>query len=204
MEKDGRLFGLSANLVTIEPPKPWSRYSVTQIIQLDLKPFWALGRLSNTRVAAELIRLLEDEKEYIRGAAAHALDTLGWKPDKTEAGALYWIATQQFDKCAQVGEHAVDPIRRFLQVFGQGVGDRVRFTALRVLADIDREATLAMFPELVRNCGIRGRSCRMTWHLGLNTTYSHDVKRVFEDECNPCELIFRQQGIRSAQGQPKL
>jgi HEAT repeat protein len=43
------------------------------------------------------------------------LDQLGWRPDKDEAGASYWIARGKWDECVSIGTPAVEPLIRALK-----------------------------------------------------------------------------------------
>lgn len=57
-----------------------------------------------------ITKLLEDEVENVREAAAEALGELGWKPARDENAAWYWIAKQGWKKCVALGDVAVEPL----------------------------------------------------------------------------------------------
>jgi HEAT repeat protein len=57
-----------------------------------------------------LISSLKETHMSVRKAAVDALDEIGWKPDRGEKGALYWLAKREFKKCAGIGAPAVEPL----------------------------------------------------------------------------------------------
>ncbi len=57
-----------------------------------------------------LIGLLKHSDPRIKKTAAKVLDILEWEPDDDDAGAAYWIAKQNWDKGAELGEKAVQPL----------------------------------------------------------------------------------------------
>ena len=59
---------------------------------------------------ADLTAALLDERRYVRVDAARALDDLGWQPQTAEDQAAYWIATEQWEACAQSGMDVLDPL----------------------------------------------------------------------------------------------
>jgi HEAT repeat protein len=60
--------------------------------------------------AAPLVVVLANEHDAVREAAANLLDRIGWAPDGTDAGAAYWAARGQWEKCVQIGVRAVEPL----------------------------------------------------------------------------------------------
>jgi hypothetical protein len=67
---------------------------------------------------------------------AKALDGLGWWPDRAEAGAAYWAAKGEWDKCVKIGAPAVLPLIAAFE--DQGVR-RYRY-AIEALIHIDAPA----------------------------------------------------------------
>lgn len=67
----------------------------------------ALGRIGDLQAVTPLIHSLSDQDTAVREAAAQALDHLGWKPDKTEAGAAYHVVKSNWDLCVRIGAPAV-------------------------------------------------------------------------------------------------
>jgi HEAT repeat protein len=57
-----------------------------------------------------LVSALSDASADVREAAAATLDQLGWQPDESKAGAAYWVAKHDWDKCADIGAPAVEPL----------------------------------------------------------------------------------------------
>jgi HEAT repeat protein len=69
----------------------------------------ALGQLGAPAVDA-LLDALTDANSVVRELAAKALDTLGWTPDRTEKGAAYHAAKEEWDECVAIGGPAVEPL----------------------------------------------------------------------------------------------
>jgi HEAT repeat protein len=63
-----------------------------------------------------LVAMLKAHEWEIRHNAAMTLKELNWKPDETEAGAAYWIELDEWEKCIQIGDQAIYPLIRTLQV----------------------------------------------------------------------------------------
>ncbi|MGA3058362.1 MAG: HEAT repeat domain-containing protein [Candidatus Limnocylindrales bacterium] len=100
----------------------------------------ALGKIADPRAAKALVTTLGDSDQQTRQAAAEALvrmmapaakplaaalldgnatrrrlaaevlDRTGWSPDRSAAGASYWIAKRQWSKCLEIGAPAVRPL----------------------------------------------------------------------------------------------
>jgi len=70
----------------------------------------ALVRTGGERAAGALILALHDQDQLSRSIAAEALDRLEWQPDASEAGAWYWIAKGEFERCVKTGLAAVGPL----------------------------------------------------------------------------------------------
>ncbi len=69
----------------------------------------SLKEMGNIAISP-LLELLKQDDAQIRRAAVKVLDLIGWKPEKNELGASYWIAKQDWAKSAEIGEPAVDPL----------------------------------------------------------------------------------------------
>ena len=59
--------------------------------------------------------LMCGEDRNIRVSAATTLENLGWKPDKTEDGAKYWIVKENWDECVNIGPAAVNPLMHSIE-----------------------------------------------------------------------------------------
>ncbi len=66
----------------------------------------ALGQIGDARAIEPLIPMLW--RWDVSKAAAQALDCLGWQPGQDEAAARYWMAKQNWEKCASLGNVAVN------------------------------------------------------------------------------------------------
>jgi HEAT repeat protein len=105
----------------------------------------SLGKIADARAAKPLVALLGDTDEHVRDAAVAALvrmivpaekplaaalldvnpvrrrlasvvlDRTGWSPDKSSAGAGYWIAKGYISRCVEIGTAAVTPLIWALQ-----------------------------------------------------------------------------------------
>jgi len=74
-----------------------------------------LGDIGDRRAIEPLIATLSDSQRDVRLAAATALSKLGWRPDRSAAGAAYWIALENWASCAEIGAPAVEPLIARLQ-----------------------------------------------------------------------------------------
>jgi HEAT repeat protein len=70
----------------------------------------ALAKMADPRAVGPLVAALSDASGGVRLAAADALSSLGWKPDRGEAGGAYWVARQNWGRCARIGARAVMPL----------------------------------------------------------------------------------------------
>lgn len=68
----------------------------------------ALGKIGDAQAVEPLVAMLGNKS--IRQVAAQALAQLNWQPDRNEVGAIYWIAQDKWDKCAEIGVPAVAPL----------------------------------------------------------------------------------------------
>jgi HEAT repeat protein len=69
-----------------------------------------LGQSGDPQAVEPLIAALKDKNWPVREAALRALQNLGWQPDRSKAGALYWIAARRWDRCVDIGPPAVEPL----------------------------------------------------------------------------------------------
>lgn len=105
----------------------------------------ALGELKDQRAIQPLIVALTDKYKSVRSHAAGSLKQLGWKPDKSAAGAAFLLASSKsptigdfgrsevnWDKCVEIGTDAVGPLILYLD-FGD---DNERRSSARVLGKI--------------------------------------------------------------------
>jgi HEAT repeat protein len=117
----------------------------------------ALGKIADPRAAKALVAALGDPDQHFRRSAAEALikisggafrplaaalvngnparrqlavevlDRTGWSPDRSEAGARYWIAKRQWSRCVEIGGRAVKPLLWALESADeQGRGEAAR------------------------------------------------------------------------------
>jgi HEAT repeat protein len=69
-----------------------------------------LGLIGDARAVEPLLTTLTDDNDAVRDAAIGALNNIGWQPDKSEEAAAYWVASRQWDRCAELGAPAVDQL----------------------------------------------------------------------------------------------
>ena len=81
----------------------------------------------------QLVAALRDADKNIRQNAMRTLETLDWQPERDADGAAYWIVKQEWDKCAEIGAPAVDPLVAALKDNDKDV----RQAAVEVLGKID-------------------------------------------------------------------
>jgi HEAT repeat protein len=58
----------------------------------------------------QLLTALNHNSEDIQWGAAGTLEALGWKPQRNEAGAIYWIVKGEWHHCIEIGAPAVAPL----------------------------------------------------------------------------------------------
>ena len=79
---------------------------------------WEEAVALGSPVVEPLIVALKDSYWLIREGAAEALRQLGWKPDRGENGAWYWIAKRNWDMASNHGSAAVEPLITVLGLRG--------------------------------------------------------------------------------------
>jgi hypothetical protein len=124
----------------------------------------ALGQIGGERAVTALIRLFREKDRRLRKSATDALasigtpaveplagvlrkgaplprkttiqllERLGWDPDRTEAGAVYWAEKRQWDQCVKIGAPSVRPLVRVLQDGTKSM--QVRRAAAKALGQI--------------------------------------------------------------------
>ncbi len=87
-----------------------------------------------------LVTALEDKNREVRWAVADALDQLGWHPIEARAGAAYWVAKRRWNKSAEYGPEAVEPLIMAL-------GDDP-FSVAEVLAQLGEPAVMPLVQSL--------------------------------------------------------
>ncbi len=70
----------------------------------------SLGEIGDIRAIEPLIAALRDPCPSVRNNAAFALKRLGWHPDKNESGAYYWVSSEDWEKCLDIGSLAIVPL----------------------------------------------------------------------------------------------
>ena len=67
-----------------------------------------------------LVAALLGASRWVRDGAMQALAKIGWRPGNDRAGAAYWAARQEWERCVQIGTPAVEPLIRALR--GASIG----------------------------------------------------------------------------------
>jgi len=159
------------------------------------KAAWALAQIGDSRAIIPLINSLKDEDSGVHEATIKALKEIGqpaigkllttlkkgdwetrltvakalkcleWQPDKSEAGAIYWIMQQQWDKCVEIGVPAVEPLILILN--GRRDGD-MRGMAAWALGQI---ADPRAVEPLIGILNVKERSVRKASALALVNMY---------------------------------
>lgn len=76
-------------------------------ITVRIKIIQILGYIPSPKTIDVLVKLLKSPEEEVKAATIKSLDKAGWKPDKEETGAIYWINQQRWDKCIEIGLPAI-------------------------------------------------------------------------------------------------
>ena len=69
----------------------------------------ALGQIGLPAIQL-LVDALGEQDADLRSAAADALGKLGWQPDMTVTGAIYWVYKREWGTCVEIGAPAVEPL----------------------------------------------------------------------------------------------
>lgn len=73
----------------------------------------AIARYGDMSHIPLLVNWLADTAARTRVQASIALDHLGWQPCDDESGAYYWLAKDEYERCAQIGAQALMPMLVF-------------------------------------------------------------------------------------------
>ena len=92
----------------------------------------AMEKIVHPRAMMPLVNLLEDDFADVRLAASKALKKYHWRPRDEKESAIYCVAQQQWDNCAQHKNHVVTP----LLVALNDVDSEVRHSASKVLTEL--------------------------------------------------------------------
>ncbi|BAI61846.1 hypothetical protein MCP_1774 [Methanocella paludicola SANAE] len=74
----------------------------------------AFKTIRNSRAIDPLKKLLRDEEPSVRACAAETLKSMNWIPGNDELSARFYIVISDWDKCADLGAIAVDPLMSVL------------------------------------------------------------------------------------------
>ncbi len=63
-----------------------------------------------THVLESLETMLQHGDTQTRTLVFSMLDEMGWQPDQSALAAYYWIAQEEWERCVEIGEPAVEPL----------------------------------------------------------------------------------------------
>jgi HEAT repeat protein len=78
------------------------------------KAAWALGKTKGERATESLREAMSYEHSDVRAKAASTLNSLGWKPAQGREEAVYLIAQKKWDRLAELGAAAEEPLTAML------------------------------------------------------------------------------------------
>lgn len=81
----------------------------------------AMGEIGDASAREPLLWRFEHSDGRLSEFALAALVKLGWKPDKSSAGAKYWVDKGKWTKCVEIGAAAVEPLCAVLKDGPDGV-----------------------------------------------------------------------------------
>jgi HEAT repeat protein len=70
----------------------------------------SLGQIGDEEAIDPLVAAIKYAEADMRQAAARALEMLGWVPDRSAAGAAFWMTKGDWDRCYKMGEAAIEPL----------------------------------------------------------------------------------------------
>jgi HEAT repeat protein len=117
------------------------------VIQSALKSLVSLGE---KRAIQPILGLLYNEGKDIRKEAADALAQLGWQPGQDETAAKYYLARNDYEKCAQIGEPAVETLANALR-FQDKPEDKI--AVVKALGEIGSQKATQSLLDLISNEG---------------------------------------------------
>lgn len=126
----------------------------------------ALGEIGDTQAVEPLITVIRDKNEGVRQAAVEALDKLGWQPDRSETGALYWVEKRRWDKCIEIGEPAVKPLIAVLK--DEESNENVRQGAVEALGQIGDSRAVELLIAVLedKSVSVRIEAAKALGHIG--------------------------------------
>ena len=124
----------------------------------------ALGQIGDARAAEPLVAVLvESSSQQLRQAAAKALAKLGWQPERDQTGALYWVTRREWQRCAEIGAPAVEPLASALRQKSKDTSTG----AADALAQIGAPAVEALLLALEDDqIGVRTRAAEALGRIG--------------------------------------
>ena len=102
-----RAIGLARDERCVQPLLAALRDPNARVREAVIASLKAIGHAS---AVPYLVPLLSDVASNVRAHAAHALQSLGWKPESDEQHVLFFIAAGRFSRAAEAGDLAVDPL----------------------------------------------------------------------------------------------
>ncbi len=98
---------------------------------------YALGKLGDKTSIKTLVNILEnrDEGRHTIESAVYSLKKLGWEPDNSEAGIVFYVWQGNTDKCIEIGEPAVDTLINIVEDRGRVGLHSQMFDAIAVAAE---------------------------------------------------------------------
>ena len=97
--------------------------------------FALLGRVGHTdELSDALTKFSTNVQKFLVGI----LDRCSWTPPQNKKGAIYWIIKEEFNRCAKIGEDAIEPLLDALK----SPKRRIRKGASFALSQIDSQRAL--------------------------------------------------------------
>lgn len=120
------------------------------------------------RNIAKLFAALIDERGKIRKLALEALESIGWHPETPGQNVRYYIARDEFDKCLQFGDEAIEPLAKVL------IDDDVNEAVAKTISKIGKSAVDKLMQEI-------------TFRVSMATATTDD--KDFKKEWNKAILV---------------
>ena len=123
-----------------------------------------LEKMEAKRDVKGLIKALFYRRDAdVRRAAADALDKMDFRPDEGKVGAAYWVVRRGWDKCAEIGVPAIEPLIGALRA--SSIDER--FAAAGALGKIGTTAVAPLIAALRdRNHDVRLAAARALGLIG--------------------------------------
>jgi HEAT repeat protein len=166
--------------VTIPPLMNTFKYSDPEVRLLILD---ILVNIGSSLTRSVFLMALTDKDSRVRQAGADGLDRINWQAQTEREQAAYWVATQEWQKCIELGAAAIEPL---LDVFNDQVddlADTFQVAVVNTLKSIGPPAAEALMAMLETDRPHRPRIIELLGQMGDKRATDY-LAHLLPDEAN--------------------